>query len=163
MDVASPHILGRIGQRPLAPQPGGGQIVLERATARQNSSEPPDRIWIAELGGAVERLLGLGARDKIRLVQVAIERVEVVEDGQQGFRVVLRRRLAQQRQRRLSSIHEPHRVPQRHFDVRIVRLSRQRLLTGVPPGLEAFVAGRFAALIERAGSKRQTLAPARGL
>src|SRR5262249_6005013 len=79
LDVNGPHALGWIGQRLLGPVSSVGEIMLDRTAARQDRHEAPYRLGIAELGGTTQSLLGLDAGDKVRLVKVAVEGIEVVE------------------------------------------------------------------------------------
>src|SRR5262245_20914156 len=79
LDVNGAHVLRWIAQRLLRPVPCTGEIMLDWTAARKDRHEAPDRIGIAELGGTTQSLIGLGAGDKVRLVWVAVEGIEVVE------------------------------------------------------------------------------------
>jgi hypothetical protein len=72
--------------------------------------------WSIALGlpsSAARRLFGLGPRYKVRPVQAAVERVEVVENLEHRFGIVLRRRFAQRPERRRPAVFVPERLSQR--------------------------------------------------
>ena len=102
----------------------------------RNRGEPEHRIGIAELGSAAQRLLGLGAGDKVRPVQMAVERIVVVEQQKHRLGVALRDRRTQQGDELVSV---GHGARQRDLDVRVIAVLGVGLLAGLQPELAVLV------------------------
>ena len=141
LDIGGAGILRRLGHGPLGPEDRTGGVALDGAAAVEQHRQDPHRVGMAELGRLAQPLLGLGARDELRLARLAavvglVHLVELVG----AFGVALRRCRAVDRDGLRPLPVGGERTRQRQLEPQIVRAGIGGLPADLDPALERLVA-----------------------